>query len=84
MSLLFHIPLATIIHDVSKMQKHVHDKNLYRCLLTVKSHVAACTEAGELQFIVWKAIDLASSTVHYILNKYKIKQGGKTTTPVLI
>jgi hypothetical protein len=49
----------------------------------VKSHVAACTEAGELQFIVWKALDLASSTVHYILNnKYKIKEGGKTATPV--
>jgi hypothetical protein len=38
---------------------------------------------GELQVIVWEALDLVSSSVQYILNnKYKIKESGKTATPV--
>ena len=44
--LFFHILLATIIHDVSKVQKHVHDKSLCRCVLAVQSHVAVWTEGG--------------------------------------
>jgi len=75
--------LATIIHDVSKVQKHVHDKSLYRCILAGQSHVAVWTEAGELQVIVWKALDLVRSSEQYILNnKYKIKEREKTATPV--
>ena len=38
---------------------------------------------GEHQVIIWKALDLVSSAVQYILyNKYKIKERGKTATHV--
>jgi len=38
---------------------------------------------GGTQVIVWKALDLVSSSVQYILNnKNKIKESGKTATPV--
>ena len=38
--LYFHILLNTIIHDMSKVQKHEQDKTLYRCILAVQSHAA--------------------------------------------
>jgi hypothetical protein len=84
------ILLAIIIYDESKVRKHVleesfcEDKQKILSLAVKLDVIRRIEEAGEHQIDICKALDLAGSTVRYILkNEDKIKdENGKKRAKV--